>query len=162
MSQQSTFAKPHACGLDANQLATFWCQPNAAWAPSGPGLSADVSAALLVLQLKHTNVAAVDNANWLLAAHFLANALNDERNACFLRHCLEATLVSHILAFSCPPRLTSYCWSQAAYPKDTSTLCPATHTSSTSQCCCCCTTLTAGQGQCAEQFSDCLTHSCLC
>jgi hypothetical protein len=131
MSQPSTFTKPPAYRLDANQASTTRGLPNAAAVPSGPGLSADVSAALLTLQLQHADVAAVANANRLLAARFLANALNDERNACLLRHRLQSTLVS-LPDVGQPPSLIPCCLSQAALHPDTSTLPSLSPTSSTS------------------------------
>jgi hypothetical protein len=144
--------------------------PTAAAIPSGPGLSADVSAALLTLQLQHADRAAIANANRLLAARFLANALNDERNACILRHRLQSTLVSP-LDVGQPPRLTHHYSSKATFPQETSTLpspCSTNSISSASrtqesQPCARCTASMSNYGRsCIVLCIFCVIHACLC
>jgi hypothetical protein len=86
MSEQHLIALPPAYPTDAIHTHFRGAQ--------GPHPATDVSAALLMLQLQHADIAAVANANRLLAARFLANALNDERNSCVLQHRLDTTMVS--------------------------------------------------------------------
>jgi hypothetical protein len=92
MSQPSTVLHPPPPYV--HDVTGYRGMPTAFGPSSVAAPASDISAALLTLQLQRADVAAIANANRLLAARFLANALNDERNARVLHHRLEVATVS--------------------------------------------------------------------
>jgi hypothetical protein len=92
MSESPIIGQPPAYGAERDSIGIHMGGFRG-FPASGASQQPDISAALATLQLEHADISTLANANRLLAARFLAIALNEERNARLMSHRLEMAVV---------------------------------------------------------------------